>query len=64
MIRIKARTFLTASTGIVGCMLISIQTKGSKFDPSHWPQYLTFNVWPSKCQFSAAAGALINQNAY
>jgi len=64
MVGIQARTFLAASTGIVVCMLISIQTKGSKFDPSHWHQYLTFNAWPFKCQFSAAAAALINQNAY
>jgi len=64
MVRIKARTYLTVSTGIVVCMLISIQTEVSNFDRSRWSQYLTFNVWPCKCQFSAAAGALIKQNAY
>jgi len=45
-------------------MLTSIQTKGSKFDSNQWYQYLTFTTQPFKCWFSAAAGALFNQNAY
>jgi hypothetical protein len=64
MVGIKERIFLTVSTGIVVCMLISIQTKGSKFDSNYWHQYLTFTEQPFKCWFSAAAGAVLNQNAY
>jgi hypothetical protein len=64
MVGIKAKTFLIVSTGIVVCMLINVQTKDSKFDSDHWHQYLTFTVLSHKCWFSAAAGVLINQNAY